>query len=370
MAQTPPPLVINIPPKSNTAKKTMAWDGTKLVDAGKYAKGWTALTSAQQQKVIQYTIGLGLSPSQAKSQWTQLVNGSVESLAQGNKLSPWDLLNRNAASGINLGKIPVQYQAEYSDPVADALVRSAYTKIFSRVPTALDLAAPSPIKDAKGNNLTWTQALKQAMADPANQKKVTYSQDAKGNIRQVVTQEAMDPTTWLETQMTNSYADAIKQGKLPPEAKTLDLYNQLAADYGYQTIDPATQKLNGTANIDLAGLEAGTTTLDQIKQNWANAAKAKYSHLAPALDSGLSLKQIAAPGIAIIAKKMGLNPATITVNDPMVQSYLKGDGKSVMTDQQLTSMIQNDPRWPYSQDAHQTFDSLSTDILKRFGMIG
>jgi hypothetical protein len=356
--------------KSNAAKAAKAWDGKKLVDAGKYGKGFASLPVSQQQKVIDYTVNIGFQPSQAKSVWAQLVSGSTQALAQGQKSSPWDIMNKNIAGGLNFGKLPVQYQTQYSNSVADALVRSAYSKVFDRIPTALDMSAPSTIKDAKGNPLTWTQALMQEMANPENQKKVTYVQDAAGNYKQVITQEAVDPATWLQNQMMTSYADAIRQGQLPPEAKILDAYNALAADYGYQTIDPATQKLNGNALIDLAGLEAGTSTLDQLKQSWANAAKAQYSHLAPALDSGLSLKQIAGPGISIIAKKMGLNPALVTVNNPMVQKWLKGDGKNTMTDQQTVAMIQQDPEWAKTSDATQTFDSLSTDILKRFGMIG
>lgn len=368
---TPPGIVIgNIPQKSG-AQKTMVWDGTKLVQATMLKKAYSTLTKAQIKQLQDYAALIGKKPSDAKSIWNQMVDGATAAYASGNKVSPWFVLSKaikQIPSGTVEGGVTT-YSKDYSN-VADSLVTAAFAKVFGRVPTAAELAEASPFKDAKGNALTWSQALIQAANDPANQETVTYTYDRQGNVTGQKVKPGFDPNNWLLTNLSTAYSDAIISGKKQAEMSVKDQYNKLAREWGMNVIDPRTKTYTANSLVDLANLETGKTDLATIRSNFAKLAAAKYPHLATVFDSGVSPYTVANDAISSISKILERNPDTIGLDDPYVQMYLKGDGKSTMSPYELDGKLKQDPAWPTTKNANAFFEGLATDVLKRFGRIG
>lgn len=373
-----------VPKGSGTGKGTtaMAFDGTKNVPTTDLKKQWGLLPPDYRKYLIDSAASQGIPPKAAQSFYNKLVDASQASVQQGKPLSPLQILQNSLKTGIPIATgLPTSVRATgYNDTEANALVRSAYTKIFNRVPTDLDLNSPANVtdpstgevmKDPKtGQPLTWAQALQSISSNPDFQESIGYTVDGQGNVKTITTKPAVDANTWLQTEMAKSYSSAIKAGQLPPEAQMEQQYAQLAAEYGQSAYDPATKQLTPTARIDLGTLEAGTQTLDQLKKGWADLAVPQVASSAAAgLQSGAAtLRGFAKPAIDRVAALLEKQPDTITLNDPYVQQYLKGDGKNFLTPGQLDSAIKQDPTWKYTQNAHAQLDDLASSILTRFGV--
>jgi len=368
-----PELTVQIQP-SGSNNKSMVWNGSKLVAATDLKKGYATLNKEQKTALIELAALMGKTSSYAKTVWNTLVDGAASQYAiSGKQVSPWDVYSTTKANlpiGAGLENVPTvtNYVTDYSN-VADGYFATEYQKMFKRLPTQED--SISPYKDAQGNSLTWADALKQEAAKPENQETVTYVRNPDGTTRQQVTSKGFDAKAWLQQNLAANYAEAIKSGKMEAPLSNVDKYNALASDYGYQTVDPVTKKLSGAAMLDLAELTAGTKSIDDIRNKFKLGAVAKgYTHLQPQLDSGITLKDLASPAITSIAKILEKNPNTITVDDPYVQMYLKGDGKSTMSPMQLEAKLKQDPSWQYTKNAKAQFEGLTTDIFKRFGLVG
>lgn len=376
-------LLAGIGTKSTTGgtSKALAWDGTKQVPTTDLKKQWLNLSPDFKKYIIDYAAQQGIPPKAAQTVYNKLVDASQASVQAGKPLSPMQVLQNAIKTNIPVSQgLPSSVRAtSYNDTEANALVRAAYTKIFNRVPTDLDLNSPANVtdpttgeimKDPKsGQPLTWAQALQNVSSNPDFQESIDYTVDGQGNVKTITTKPAVDPNTWLETAMTKAYSSAIKSGELPPEAQMEQQYAQLAAEYGKNAYDPATKQLTPLAQVDLSNLEAGTSTLDQLKKNWSDLAVPNIAAAAaPGLQSGAAtLKGFAQPAISRVAQLLEKDPATVTVNDPYVQKYLRGDGKNFMSPAELDATIKQDPNWQYTQNAHATYSDLASSILSKMG---
>lgn len=300
-------------------------------------------------------------PTRIQNAWIQVLLG-----AQQSQMDPNDYLASLKAQGFGQNAPQVQTRTVDYSKTADGHFYQAFSKVFDRMPTAMDMQ--SPYKDAKGNTLTWQQALIAEAKKPANQESVTTITNPDGSVSSQVSTPGFDPAVWLQQQLTNAYADAIKAGKTTAKQSDIDKYNQLAAKYGVNTIDPTTKQLDVNTRLDLANLEKGTLTFDNIENNFKNMALAKYGYLKPQLDAGLSPMDVAKPAIDTVAKLLEKNPAMVTLDDPYVQKYLKGDGKTTMSQGELESAVKQDPSWKYTQNAHAQLDDLASSVLQRFGI--
>ena len=301
--------------------------------------------------------------SSIQNSWLQVLIGSATS-----QKDPATYMKELKAGGFGenvaaTGPLEQRYVKTYTGSTGDALFRKAFQDVFDRQPTAADYA--SPIVDKNGKQLNWIDVLNAEAQKKENQTTVKRNKD--GSL--TTTNDPFDASTWLTNQLMSNYTKAIESGKAAAPQKLVDQYARLAQEYGIPVYDPTTKKLYMNAAKDVAALEAGTKTLDDVANLWKGNVKAQYSHLAPALDSGLSLRQIADPGIKLVAKLTGKNENLIDLNNPYVQTYLKGDGKSTLAENVLRSKIVSDPTSGYDKtpDAYALTDGLTTDILKRFG---
>jgi hypothetical protein len=256
-----------------------------------------------------------------------------------------------------------RYVKEYVGSTGDAVFRKAFQDVFHRQPTAADYS--STITDANGKQLTWIEVLNNEAKKKENHTVVKRNKD--GSL--TTSTDPFDASTWLTGQLMNNYTKGIEAGTTEAAASTVDKYTQLAKEYGVSVVDPKTKKLYMNAAKDVAALEAGTKSLDDVAKLWKGNVLAQYSHLAPAIDAGLSLRQVADPGIKIVAKYTGKNEDLIGLDNSYVQAYLKGDGKSTLTDSALRSKILSDPNSgaDKSPEVRSLLEGLSMDIKRRFG---
>jgi len=301
-------------------------------------------------------------PTAIKNKYISILLGSSQT-----QMDPNDYLAKLKASGfgqdVTAGTGDMAYVKTYTGSTGDALFRKAFQDVFGRQPTADDYS--STVKDTKGKTLSWIDALNAEAQKKENH--TTVKRSADGTL--TTTNDPFDAATWLTSQLMSNYTKGIEAGTAKAPQKIVDQYAQLAQEYGIPVYDPTNKKLYMNAAKDVAALEAGTKTLDDVANLWKGNVKAQYSHLAPAVDSGLSLRQIADPGIKLVAKLTGKNESLIDLNNPYVQTYLKGDGKSTLAENVLRSKIISDPTSGYDKtpDAYALTDGLTTDILKRFG---
>jgi hypothetical protein len=306
-------------------------------------------------------------PNAVKSKWLQVLYSSSRV-----SMDPNDWMKELKASGFGpdttgaaAGPLVMKYAHNYGGSTGDALFRSEFSKVFNRNPTAQDYV--SPFKDSNGKPISWVTVLANEAKKPANY--TTVARNADGSLS--TTTDPFDAATWLNGQLTNTYGKAIQAGTMTAEQSNIDKYIQLADQYGVNVIDPNTKKLLPSALMDLSAIETNTKKFEDVQKGWSNVALAQYgAPIQTQLSAGLSLKQAAQPAIDIIAKVLEKDPSSISLTDPLVQKYLKGDGKSTLASYQIESMARQQPEWQFTNNAHAQFDSLSTDIMKRFGVIG
>ena len=309
--------------------------------------------------------------SKTEKSITRIQNAWVQTLigAQASQMDPFEYLSSLRAQGFGQNApVTTNKITDYSN-VADGYFYQAYNKVFGRMPTQMD--AISPYKDAKGNPLTWQQAFIAEAKKPENQEVTTTTTNPDGTISSQVSKPGLDPQVWFQQSLTNAYADAIKAGKASAEQSNVDKYNQLAAAYGVNTIDPTTKQFDVNSRMDLANIESGKMDFSNIQNNFRNAALAQYGNLKTQLvDANQTLKQIAQPAYDAISKILEKDPGSVTINDPLIQKYLQGGTNGTMPMYQFETLLKQDPSWQYTNNAHSQFETLGTDILKRFGMIG
>ena len=256
------------------------------------------------------------------------------------------------------------YTTDYSGSKGQSAFQSAFSNVFGRNPAAGDQL--SPLKDAKGNPITWVQALANEGNKPQNAETVTRT----GEGKYVVTKGGFDAPAWMQGQLADYYRKGIQTGTLTPEQNVATQYSNLASDYGINIFDPGTKGFNTSARNDLANLESKLTTLDNLKQGWSKSIVANYGSLATQMSAGLTLRQAADPALKSIGSILGIDPNSVTLDDPLVQKYLTGDGKSVMPQYQFEQTLRQDPRWNTSKDAQDNLSAVAMSMAKTFGVMG
>lgn len=272
---------------------------------------------------------------------------------------PKTLLGGGSGSGAPaiqpVQKYLTNYFTKAGKPTAagSALLKDQLAKTLGHTPTAAELAEYKPLLTA------MFQQQKSGLFTK------TYNPNTGTST------EAIDPAQWLSEQITNKHQARVQYGKEGAVQSNANQYAELAADYGFSIYGPDGKNLSVTARNQLAMLDSGKATLDEIGAQFKTAALAHYAYLKPQFDAGLTLRQVAAPAISAISSVLEKDPNSLTVNDTLVQKYLQGtDGKGVMPMYKYEAMLRQDPSWQFTNNAHSTFADLSMQIGERFGMVG
>lgn len=122
------------------------------------------------------------------------------------------------------------------------------------------------------------------------------------------------------------------------------------------------------------GILMGTSNLQSVQAEAMNQAKSKYAALAPEIDSGKTVADIASPYIASMAQTLELPDGSIMLTDPKIQQALTArDPKTgAPTVKPLWSFerdLKDDPRWDTTKNARNSAYDQAMQIGHDMGFI-
>lgn len=156
---------------------------------------------------------------------------------------------------------------------------------------------------------------------------------------------------------------AAGNGKIAQDISELKSY---ASAYGVR-LD--TKK---ALNEITAGMKPGSAgSLEAQKKSIIEMSKLLYSNLAPQIDAGLKVADIAGQYAAYKSKILELPSESIDVFDNDIQAALRNGGKAgTMSYTDFEIAMRRDPRWSKTQNAREEASSYANSILKSFGLVG
>lgn len=245
--------------------------------------------------------------------------------------------------------------ALYSSAVDNLVIQDL---LFDKATQAT--AAGNESATGKYNNISYyTNAIKRS----AVQQGVELDDTQIKNLASQAMSNSWDMATLQENIARTGKLDFAKGNT----AATISALKQWAAENGI-TFDENWYQ-TATKNII-----TGVSTLETEKQTINSYAKGLYSAepWAKGLDSGFSIRQQASPYINYLAKIRGVDPKTISLDDPILKKNLtKRDDKGnpvIPSYYDFTIDVrQNDPQWAYSQEAQDETVSMLNKFGKMFG---
>lgn len=124
----------------------------------------------------------------------------------------------------------------------------------------------------------------------------------------------------------------------------------------------------------ITGVVSQKYTKDSLTDFVKDMALSKYGGMQNWLNTGMTVRQVAAPYLQEFGRLMEVDPNTVDLNDPLLASALQGkiDPKSgqpqMMTVSQMQRAVKSDPRWMYTDNARQDMTNLGQGILKDMGL--
>lgn len=250
------------------------------------------------------------------------------------------------------------YDTQYTDSKSAATDISAFVKEYlGRGATAKEVsdyqaALKKAEKEHPSRQTTTTDALGQVKNRVGTGGGL--SQEEKDALKVAVVSKA------LTAKGVDPSAISKSGGKI---AIGMDVLRQTAADYGLQFND--TMALNAMINtVKIGGDIKGEQ--EKLKQ----LAKVQYKHLASAIDSGVTIKDVADQFNQY--KNRYLETAGPTdVFDKDINAALTGNGTgNLMSINDFITRIKQKPEWANTQNAREDAASFATTILKQFGLLG
>jgi hypothetical protein len=109
------------------------------------------------------------------------------------------------------------------------------------------------------------------------------------------------------------------------------------------------------------------TAIDDAKAKVQTLAKATYRNLAPFIDQGLTVKDIASQYINKMSNVLEISPDGIDLNNRYIQEVLNADKLPSLND--FTIKLRNTPIWQKTAGAIEEAASYAKKILSDFGLI-
>ena len=245
-----------------------------------------------------------------------------------------------------------------SDTDAQDYVQKNFMAVAGRMPNAAELKyytedLKNQVK-ANASNTTTT-------ATYANGRLVSSKSASSGGI---------NPNQYMLNKLRTDAPNIIKSdraaGISDAASVTLQKLQQTAADYGIMV--PDQHLLDMTESI-AKGKVQEADALDYIKQTAASAFPAYADQI---LTKGMTVKQLAAPKIGSMSKILEIDPTDITLDDPLIRKALSSkdvNGQPTTVSQyDFENQLRKDPRWQYTQNAHQTISAAGMDFAKNMGL--
>jgi hypothetical protein len=116
---------------------------------------------------------------------------------------------------------------------------------------------------------------------------------------------------------------------------------------------------------------SGNGTVEEWNKQIKDAAKSKYAALAPLLDKGQTVRDIASPYLDAMATTFEIDPNSANLNDPLMQKALTNlnekNEPSLKPLWQFQRELKQDDRYFKTNRANQEMTSLATTIARQFG---
>jgi hypothetical protein len=318
MATPKPPAgpVINIPPKGSKKTISYIWMPDKngnlvKADASVVKKAFTTLPEASVLALQEYlvTVENKTQPTRAMRQtlWNSIVDGAVSAFKNGEKKSPWDVLNTLSKNAPSVTGTTISY-TDYDRLTADALLNK----------TASALGYNPALLTEKDRADFFSKISAEAKASGR-----TVTRKAKdGGIEQVTTPSIFDAKSFTESYIW-SKAVLGKADDLPSTAiKTINNIKTILKSYGSTNV---TNQEIVKLGIDVA---SGALSTEKLKSELNAQAQKYYPALAPRLAANpdLTVADIANPVVSILAKTWEMDPSILTLDNPEVDRFLRPDG--------------------------------------------
>lgn len=115
----------------------------------------------------------------------------------------------------------------------------------------------------------------------------------------------------------------------------------------------------------------GTGTVEEWNKQIKDAAKSKYAALAPMIDKGMTVRDIASPYLDAMATTFEIDPNSANLEDPLMQKALtnlnQGNEPSLKPLWQFQQELKQDDRYFKTNKARQDMTGLATEIARQFG---
>lgn len=166
---------------------------------------------------------------------------------------------------------------------------------------------------------------------------------------------------WLKSQV-------VEMGRLTGKGGTsLQLIDTLKNEAYKNGVSYNDGWYEAAAKDVLTGAGAANEYEKQIK----DAAKSKYAALAPQLDAGMSVMDVASPYLQQMSSTLEIGQDALSLEDPLMQRALTGineSGQPSLTPLwQFQRELKQDDRYFKTNKANQEFTGLATEIAREFG---
>jgi len=319
MADTPPP-VVEAPKATPKEKKgpkiTYIWmpdkDGNLVkADASIIKKSFAKLPTKAVLALQEYliTVEKKSSPTRAQRQnlWNTLVDAAVAAFAQGQKSSPWDILNKLTKTTPDTQDVRVSY-TDYDKLTSDALLDKMAKGI------GFD---PNLLTEQDRNDF-----LKKIQAEAKAGGKVVERKTKEGLIEVVTIPSVFDAGQFAKDYIWTKVN--IGDPKTLPDTvvKQVSVIRRLLSGYGLKTI---TDKEINQYSVDIA---TGKMSLEDLQSELTEQAAILYPQYADRLrrTPGLTIKDLVAPTIKIIADAWEVDPDTLDFTSPEIDKLIRPDG--------------------------------------------
>lgn len=313
---------------------------------------WNTVSKLYSMGLIKGTPGTAKFLDSAVTSYNKLVD-----LAAGNpNMSLMDIASQRAGSGDGLttstgagsGKTTYKTYTKYTDEQATQLAKDTYELYLGRSATSQEIA------DFK------TALTRAAQAAPS----VQLTRAGKGGVTTQETTKGFNEASWV-TGYISARVGLDQIDEVSGKMGTInDAFEQLQESFGYRPTKAMRLK-------DTQDVIEGRTTIEDITGRYREQAKALFPALREALDSGLTVRQIADTKIAAKAKILEQPEEKINLYDPDIIGALsmkndKGEYVS-MTDDEFGRTLYKKPEWLNTKNAKETLRSAADDIVKEFG---
>lgn len=178
--------------------------------------------------------------------------------------------------------------------------------------------------------------------------------------------------SWSDAQTKDilaSYIDYVPGETSGEIAGIESRVRQMAYDYGVTVSD--TQMKDW-----IAGVISEELTEDGLTDYIRDMAKSQYAGMGGYLETGMTVRQIAAPYIQSYAQLLEVGPDTVDLKDPAMATALQGkvDPKTgqpqMQTLYEFERSLRKDQRWLRTKNARESMTSATLGVLKDMGLYG